>query len=112
MHLISLRPELEGLIVPSKFYGIAAVGRPIISITASDGEIVRLVRQHECGQVVEPGNGQALAEVLISLCKDPLRITEMGNRARSMLDRHFARQHAFARWNKLINSLSSSGSAY
>jgi colanic acid biosynthesis glycosyl transferase WcaI len=26
VHLISLRPQLEGLIVPSKFYGIAAVG--------------------------------------------------------------------------------------
>ena len=27
-HLVTLRPEFEGLIVPSKFYGIAAVGRP------------------------------------------------------------------------------------
>ncbi len=26
VHLVSLRPELEGLIVPSKFYGITAVG--------------------------------------------------------------------------------------
>ena len=32
VHLVSLRPELEGLIVPSKFYGIAAAGRPAIFI--------------------------------------------------------------------------------
>jgi glycosyltransferase involved in cell wall biosynthesis len=102
VHLISLRPELEGLIVPSKFYGIAAVGRPIISITTSDGEIARLVRQHECGLVVEPGNGPALAESLIMLCKDPIRVTEIGNRARSMLDRHFTCRHAFGRWEKLL----------
>jgi glycosyltransferase involved in cell wall biosynthesis len=102
VHMISLRPELEGLIVPSKLYGIAAVGRPIISITSSDGEIARLVRQHECGLVVEPGNGPALAEALIMLCKDSIRVTEIGNRARSMLDRHFTFRHAFGRWEKLL----------
>jgi len=102
VHLISLRPELEGLIVPSKFYGIAAVGKPLISITARDGEIAQLVRQYECGLVVEPGNGPALAEALVSLCKDPMGVTEMGKRARSMLDGHFTRRHAFARWEKLL----------
>jgi colanic acid biosynthesis glycosyl transferase WcaI len=102
VHLISLRPELEGLIVPSKFYGIAAVGRPIISITASDGEIACLVRRHECGLVIEPGDGQALAEALIPLCDDPLRAAEMGKRARAMLDARFARKHAFARWESLL----------
>lgn len=28
VHLVSLDPRLEGFIVPSKFYGIAAAGRP------------------------------------------------------------------------------------
>src|SRR5262245_43092141 len=49
VHWISLRPQLEGLIVPSKFYGIAAAGRPIIAVTAKDGEIAQLVKRHECG---------------------------------------------------------------
>jgi glycosyltransferase involved in cell wall biosynthesis len=62
VHLISLKPELEGLIMPSKFYGIAAVGRPMIAITATSGEIASLVRQHACGLVIEPGDGHALAE--------------------------------------------------
>jgi colanic acid biosynthesis glycosyl transferase WcaI len=105
VHLISLKPELEGLIVPSKFYGIAAVGRPVISITASDGEIARLVRQHGCGLVIEPGNGQALAEALILLSKSPPGVAEMGKRARAMLDDNFARRHAFARWQELLAAM-------
>ena len=28
VHLVKLRPEMEGLIVPGKVYGILAVGRP------------------------------------------------------------------------------------
>src|SRR5262249_41317118 len=53
VHWISLRPELEGLIVPSKIYGIAAAGRPIIAVTARSGEIASLVRAYDCGVVVE-----------------------------------------------------------
>lgn len=46
VHWISLRPELERLVVPSKFYGVAAAGRPVIAITAKDGEIAQRVEQH------------------------------------------------------------------
>jgi hypothetical protein len=42
-HWVSLKPELEGLIVPSKFYGIAAAGRPTIAICAKNGEIAQLL---------------------------------------------------------------------
>jgi colanic acid biosynthesis glycosyl transferase WcaI len=108
LHWISLKPELEGLIVPSKFYGIAAAGRPIIAVTARDGEIARLVRRHECGIVVEPGDGKALGEALRRLMTEPDRLAAMGARARAMLDEHFSRRQAFARWRSLLESVASS----
>jgi colanic acid biosynthesis glycosyl transferase WcaI len=37
VHWISLRVELEGLIVPSKIYGIMAAGRPMLAVTSADG---------------------------------------------------------------------------
>src|SRR5574341_76871 len=49
VHFVSLRPTLEGLIVPSKFYGIAAAGRPVIHIGDPDGEIARIVEREQCG---------------------------------------------------------------
>jgi colanic acid biosynthesis glycosyl transferase WcaI len=105
VHLISLRPELEGLIVPSKLYGIAAAGRPIVAVTARDGEIAGLVRRHDCGIVVEPGEGELLADTLSCLRADPGRLAEMGRRARAMLDARFTRQNAFQRWRSLIEEL-------
>jgi colanic acid biosynthesis glycosyl transferase WcaI len=103
IHWVSLKPELEGLIVPSKFYGIAAAGRPVIAITARDGEIARLVRRHQCGLVVEPGSSYILANALRSLSADPGALAEMGLRARTMLETHFSRRHAFASWSRLID---------
>jgi colanic acid biosynthesis glycosyl transferase WcaI len=88
LHWISLKPALEGLIVPSKFYGIAAAGRPIIAITAADGDIARLVRQHDCGIVVEPGDSDRLAEAVAALADNPTQVAAMGSRARAMLAAH------------------------
>jgi glycosyltransferase involved in cell wall biosynthesis len=105
VHLVSVKSELEGLIVPSKLYGIAAAGRPIITVAAADGEIAGLVRRHGCGVVVEPGQGELLAGALRSLRADPDRLAAMGRRARTMLDTHFARRHAFARWQGLIEEV-------
>jgi colanic acid biosynthesis glycosyl transferase WcaI len=110
MHLVSLKPELEGLIVPSKFYGIAAAGRATIAITAMEGEIARLVRRHECGIVVEPGQGAMLAEILRNLMNDRDRVEAMGQRARAMLEKHFARRRAFARWHDIIEGITTEGS--
>lgn len=44
-HWLSLNPK-QGLLVPSKFYGIAAAGKPIITIADKNGEIARLVQRH------------------------------------------------------------------
>jgi glycosyltransferase involved in cell wall biosynthesis len=105
VHLISLRPELEGLIMPSKLYGIAAAGRPIVAVTASNGEIAGLARRHDCGVVVEPGDGERLADTLRRLRADPDRLAEMGHHARAMLDDHFTRRYAFARWQGLLEAI-------
>ena len=71
LHLVSLNPKLEGLIVPSKFYGIAAAGRPTLFIGARDGEIARLVEEFGCGFTVAPGDGKGLADRILQLAQDP-----------------------------------------
>jgi colanic acid biosynthesis glycosyl transferase WcaI len=104
-HWLSLNPRLEGLIVPSKFYGIAAAGKPIIVIGDKNGEIARLVHQHGCGIAVAPGDAGALVDVLRRLSNAPETISEMGHRARAMLDGHFSRRQALQRWSGLLDQL-------
>jgi colanic acid biosynthesis glycosyl transferase WcaI len=105
VHWISLRPQLEGLIVPSKVYGIAAVGRPIIAVIAKDGEIARLVKAHECGVIVEPGNAGEMAKAIVHLATHDDERIRMGLRARAMLDADLTRRHAFGRWRNVVNRL-------
>ena len=105
VHWISLNPKAEGLIVPSKFYGIAAAGKPIIVIAAKDGELARLVQEYACGAVIDPGDAGALVRTLLRLSNDPAAVAAMGMRARKMLEVHFSRQKAFELWSRLLDTL-------
>jgi colanic acid biosynthesis glycosyl transferase WcaI len=105
VHWISLLPQLEGLVVPSKLYGIAAAGRPVIAITAADGEIATLVRRHDCGIVVAPGNSDGLAAALTRLAAAPDSLAAMGRRARAMLDTQYTRRHGLERWRTLLEAI-------
>jgi len=105
LHWLSLKPELEGLIVPSKFYGIAAAGRPTIAITTVDGEIANLVRNHHCGRVIEPGESEKLAATILELSRSPEQLATMGRNARAMLDAQFTRRAAFRRWSAVLDEV-------
>ena len=104
IHLISLRPDMEGLIVPSKFYGIAAVARPTIFIGSSQGEIARLVEDAKCGITVEPGNAERLLAGIISLAQNRPLMAAMGMRARLAFEREWDKCHGLARWQSVIDS--------
>ena len=105
VHWLSLRPEMEGLIVPSKFYGIAAAGRPVIAITDLDGEIARIVRREDCGMAIAPGDAPGLAAAIEDLAGDPARVAAMGGAARAVIEREFGRVDAFERWDRLFSGL-------
>ncbi|MDB5711500.1 MAG: bme8 [Sphingomonas bacterium] len=105
LHWLSLRPELEGLIVPSKFYGIAAAGRPVIAITNLDGEIARIVTRERCGLAIAPGDSAGLAAGISMMVGDPNLTARFGTAARDLLDREFTRDNIFERWVRLLRSV-------
>ncbi len=102
VHWISLRPELEGLIVPSKIYGVLAAGRPIIAVTAAEGETARLVQVHGCGLHVEPGDGPGFAAAVRRLALDRALAEGMGTAARAAATGPFSRASALARWREIL----------
>lgn len=97
-HLVILRPEMEGLILPSKLYGIAAVARPVVYVGDVEGEVGTLVRERSCGVAVPSGDGEALAAAVRQLMRAPDVAVAMGERARAMLVSDFSFQRAMRLW--------------
>jgi colanic acid biosynthesis glycosyl transferase WcaI len=101
-HLVTMLPETEGLVVPSKFYGILAVGRPVLFVGARDGELARMVREHGCGIAIESGDADGLAHAIRELASDREAARAMGRRGRALYEERFAPPIAFAKWEEVL----------
>lgn len=104
LHLVSLKPHLEGLILPSKVYGIAAAGRPMLFVGAAEGEIAQLMDRNKCGFTIEPGDAEALASRILHLASDPELCAAMGVRARAAFEDQWDKERAVERWVEVLKS--------
>lgn len=102
VHWLSLQPRMEGLIVPSKFYGVSAAGRGSIIIASLQGDLGATVLRYGGGVVIEPGDIDALTGALLTLSLDRGPCIEMGAQARRVLDAHFSKAASLDRWSRLI----------
>lgn len=105
IHWLSLRPELEGMIVPSKFYGIAAAGRPAIFVGAGDGEIAQLLADHTAGLHCPIGDAATLADQIERLADDPALRAKLGTNGRRAIDAGLNQRAALDAWTSLIRRL-------
>ena len=66
VHLVTVRAGLEGLVVPSKAYGILAAGRPVMYVGSAESEVAQLLSESDAGLVFANGDAWGLAEALKS----------------------------------------------
>jgi len=108
VHFVSLLPALEGLIVPSKIYGILAAGRPALFVGDRNGDIARMLREHDCGAAVALGDCEGLAAELRLLADSPDRVQSMGASARALGLARYTSEHAVADWLTLLSGIAPS----
>ncbi len=111
VHLASLLPELEGLIVPSKYYGVLAAARPAIFIGDADGEVARELRKARCGLQVDVGDSERLARELRALHADRERLATLGTRAREVALREHGPERAVQAWLEMLAEIASDAQA-
>ncbi|MDH4153147.1 MAG: glycosyltransferase family 4 protein [Nitrospira sp.] len=102
LHLVSLRPALEGLIVPSKFYGIAAAGRPVLFLGSPTGEIAGILGEHHCGYTVGVGEVDQTVTIISRLASDEGECRRLGQAARMALEQHYDKKAAFRDWDETL----------
>jgi glycosyltransferase involved in cell wall biosynthesis len=104
--LVCLDVGVEGLSVPSKYYGILASGRPVIALMGERSEVAMSVLESGCGYVVPPGNPEALANRIRYLFDDPDAAREMGRKAREVLEKSYSRRVLAVKYLDLLREVS------
>lgn len=105
VHLVILRPEMEGCIVPSKFYGAAASGRPVIFLGSLDGELARILARADAGISIATGDGPGLAATIGQLREDPDACQRLGSNARRLCTTTYTRENALRQWLSMLEEL-------
>jgi colanic acid biosynthesis glycosyl transferase WcaI len=91
LHLIPLLSAATGACVPSKVYGILAVGRPFVAMMESNADAAVLAKKHRVGFVVAPGNAERLAATIREAAGNPEKLQAMGITARRLAEQYFDR---------------------
>ena len=62
--IIPYRKDVAGVSVPSRFYNLLAVGRPVVLVSEPEAEAALTVVENGLGWVVTPGRADQLAEAI------------------------------------------------
>jgi Glycosyltransferase len=82
-HLITVKRGLEGVVVPSKMYGILTAGKPIIAVAPRETDAVALGERLGFSVGADPDDPDDAAKVIRALASDPVRLAQMAAAARA-----------------------------
>lgn len=101
--LVALKRGAEGLGVPSKFYPILAVGKPVVAIMAEWAEVALIVKEFGIGIVLEQGDVNGLVEAIKTMSSNPDELERMGKRSRELFLQRFDRHYAIEAYQKCLH---------
>ncbi|MDW8284994.1 MAG: glycosyltransferase family 4 protein [Bacteroidota bacterium] len=84
VHIVTIKHGLQGLIVPSKFYSIIAIGKPVLALVPDDTEISEFVKKFKCGFVIDPEDHVALSKIIIELKNNHDMLRMMSENAKKL----------------------------
>lgn len=105
VHWVTLRPGCEDLVYPSKLYGIAAAGRPVIAIAPCGSELAAEISTHKLGVCRDRGDTAALATQLQQWRDDPSTLRELAQNASRYDAANGGSLRALREWTQLLSQL-------
>jgi colanic acid biosynthesis glycosyl transferase WcaI len=107
VHLISLRDDWAGVVVPSKFFASLAVGRPLLYAGPPESEIARWIADYDLGLHLrdDDDSARAVADRLHALMADPLALDRWRANALAVYRRQWSKQVTNDRWDQLLRQL-------
>jgi glycosyltransferase involved in cell wall biosynthesis len=105
VHLISMRPEMTGIVVPGKLYGAMAAGRPALFVGPTHCESADTIRRTGCGFTVGPSDVDGVVAALLKLSADLNLARQMGQKGRMAFLAGHEQNLCCYQWLELVRNL-------
>jgi len=102
IHMVSLRCNWSGIVVPSKFFGSLAAGRPVIFSGPSDSDIGRFIERYKVGWILNRSSAQAIANELIELLYSNKKLIDIQNHCFKIYHSFFSKKRMIDYWEEIL----------
>jgi glycosyltransferase involved in cell wall biosynthesis len=103
-HIVTIKRGLEGVVVPSKMFGIIAAGKPIVAVAAAETDVAALGLHHGFAICADPTNPDELASSVRRLAADPAARVSMAQAA-VQAAQQYSRAHELSTLQSIVEGL-------
>jgi glycosyltransferase involved in cell wall biosynthesis len=82
-HVVTIKRGLEGVVVPSKMYGILAAGKPILAVTPRETDVASIGERRGFAVCADPGDASQVAGAMREISRSTEKLRQMGEAARA-----------------------------
>jgi len=82
-HIVTIKRGLEGVIVPSKMYGILAAGKPILAVAPRETDVAAIGERRGFAIWADPDDASQVAGTVREISRSAARLRRMGEAARA-----------------------------
>ena len=98
---------IKGVSCPSKFYGIAAVAKPILAVLEKNSEVEMLIKEIGCGKISEPNDYTSIENNIQWFINDSdgLAIAAMGRKGYEYVCRRMTKDKSIRKYIDALKSI-------
>jgi len=104
VHIVSLRESWTGTVVPSKFFGALAIGRPVLFLGSPESALARWIEEFQVGWILTVETLDAVADDLVRSLRPEFR-ARLFKHCHAVYREKFSREQALNRWSGRLQSL-------
>ncbi len=108
IHLLSLRKGWQGIVVPSKFFGSIAMGRPVLYAGPENSDIASWIKEYGIGFLLKEDNVEEIKDRLLSLSRHSEELLTYQKRAYNAYKTFFSKNIIMEKWDKILRKHTSS----
>jgi len=103
--LVTMSPGAENVVMPSKTYSAMVAGQAILAVCPVESDLAVIVRKHDCGWVVAPGDVRHLQAVLDEIAYNHSLLLKRRLNSYRAGQEHYDTAVISKQWVSLFNAL-------
>lgn len=107
IHWVVNAKGIKGISVPSKLYGVMAVGKPVLGVLDEGSEARLIVDECNCGLCTEPGNYDEIYNKINYILDNKEKVINIGENGRKYLEKNLTKDVSINKYKNTILSLDS-----